>query len=86
MNNNEKVTTFLVGIGVGAGLMYFLDPDRGARRRSLVRDKAVGLSNDAKQAIGDTAEDLSNRAYGTVAEATRAVTGKPIDEIGTREN
>ena len=85
-HNSEKITMFLCGLGAGAALMYFLDPDRGARRRSLVRDKAVGLSNDAREAISDTAEDLSNRAYGVVAESTKAVTGKPIDEFTSKED
>lgn len=31
----------LTGIGVGFGLMYLLDPGRGARRRARVRDAAV---------------------------------------------
>jgi len=32
---------FLVGgLGLGAGLMYMLDPDKGARRRQLARTQA----------------------------------------------
>ena len=86
MNNNDTIIAFLCGLGAGAALMYFLDPDRGARRRSLVRDKAVGLTNDATEAISGTAEDLSNRAYGVAAETTKAVTGKSIDEFGSEKN
>ena len=29
--------TLLGGIGLGAGLMYFLDPQRGVRRRVMIR-------------------------------------------------
>jgi len=65
----------LLGLGVGAALMYFLDPDRGARRRSLARDKAVGLSNDARDRISGAAQDLSNRATGMLHEARKAVGG-----------
>jgi hypothetical protein len=80
MERSEVMIAFLAGVGTGAALMYFLDPDRGGRRRALIRDKAVGLTNDARQAINAASEDLSNRAYGVYAETSKAVTGKPIDE------
>lgn len=83
MEKNGTITAFLCGLGTGAALMYLFDPARGNRRRALLRDQAVALSNDAGEAISDTAKDLSNRAYGVAAEATKAVTGKPIDEIGS---
>ena len=80
MERNEVMIAFLAGVGTGAALMYFLDPDRGGRRRALVRDKAVGLTNDAREAISATSADLSNRAYGVYAQTSKAITGKPIDE------
>ena len=86
MQRNEVMIAFLAGVGTGAALMYFLDPDRGGRRRALIRDKAVGLTNDARQAINAASEDLSNRAYGVYAETSKAVTGKPIDETGATEH
>jgi hypothetical protein len=71
MNHSKMNTTLAVlgGLGAGAAAMYFLDPDRGTRRRALVRDKAVGLTNDAKQAITGKAKDLRNRASGLAHEA-----------------
>ena len=65
----NKTLAVLGGIGAGAAVMYFLDPDRGARRRALVRDKAVGLKNDASYAIAGKAKDLRNRAQGLAHEA-----------------
>ncbi len=85
MKNN--IWLWILGAaGAGAAAMYLLDPQKGARRRSLIRDKAVGLSNDAREAISDTTRDLSNRAYGLIAETTKAITGTPIDELDTAEN
>lgn len=78
MKNNESLLMFLAGLGTGAALMYFLDPDRGARRRALIRDQAVALTNDAREAIEATTEDLSNRAYGLYAETRKAVTGNAV--------
>jgi hypothetical protein len=86
MERSEVVIAFLAGVGTGAALMYFLDPDRGGRRRALIRDKAVGLTNDARGAINAASEDLSNRAYGVYAETSKAVTGKPIDETSATEH
>ena len=85
MKNTVELVGFLVGLGTGVALMYFLDPEKGRRRRTLMRDKAVALSNDASEAIDKTSRDLSNRAYGVMAEATQAVTGKPIDETAGAE-
>lgn len=49
--------------------MYLLDPDRGRRRRALLRDKAKGLSNDALKAASRKSHDLRNRAQGLLHEA-----------------
>jgi uncharacterized membrane protein len=65
MNRN---LLFLGGIGLGAGLMYIFDPDRGRRRRATARDAARHLTNAFDDAVGKTSRDLSNRAQGLVAE------------------
>lgn len=53
---------------MGAGLMYLLDPDRGARRRALVRDKIVHSVHALEGLAHKGARDLSHRAHGLVAE------------------
>jgi hypothetical protein len=65
----NKLSTLLGSIGLGAGLMYFLDPEEGNRRRALVRDQAISLLNTSDQAIDKTARDLRNRTRGALAEA-----------------
>src|SRR2546423_13281117 len=65
----RRELVLLSGVGAGTALMYMLDPERGARRRALVRDKAVSLANKTPDAFGATARDLSNRARGLVSEA-----------------
>ena len=59
-----KATALLTGLGIGAALMYVLDPERGKRRRALVRDKAVSLANQTGRAVAKKSRDLSNRAKG----------------------
>lgn len=70
----KSESDFLLGVAVGAGLMYLFDPDRGNRRRALIRDQAVHAGHELED-LGDAAaaraRDLGNRAGGAIAE-TRA--------------
>jgi uncharacterized membrane protein len=55
------------GLVAGAGIMYLLDPDRGGRRRALVRDQAARATHKLGDGLDATARDLGNRAKGTAA-------------------
>ena len=61
--------TLLGGVGLGAGLMYLLDPDGGRRRRALARDKAVHGLKVSGKALRRTSADVGNRTRGLVAGA-----------------
>ncbi|HVG06778.1 MAG TPA: BON domain-containing protein [Thermoanaerobaculia bacterium] len=72
--------TLLGGVGLGAGLMYLLDPDGGRRRRALARDKAVHGLKVSGKALRRTSADVGNRTRGLVAGATsRLRKGSPDD-------
>jgi osmotically-inducible protein OsmY len=58
----------LSGLGLGAALMYVLDPERGKRRRALVRDKAVRTAHKASDRLDARSRDWKNRARGAAAE------------------
>lgn len=60
---------FLTGIGAGAGLMYLLDPDRGRRRRAVLRDKFTSGVVQTGHGFGKALRDARNRAQGAVAVA-----------------
>lgn len=57
----------LVGMGIGAGLMYYLDPTGGSRRRALLRDQVVHAGHLIGDAADATRRDVANRASGAVA-------------------
>lgn len=64
MKKDTTVWGVLAGIGAGAAAMYFLDPDKGSRRRTLVTDKLTSAVNQIPDTVRVTREDLSNRAQG----------------------
>lgn len=66
----------------GAAAMYLLDPDRGQRRRALMRDQLLSAASHLDDAIEATARDLIQRAQGLVAEARSTVSDEEVsDEI-----
>lgn len=68
------------GAALGAGLMYVLDPERGARRRAMARDKVVHLSHKTSDAMRKTAEYTRNYTKGFVAEARARLSAEPVDD------
>lgn len=68
-------TSWLRGLALGAGFMYFLDPARGNRRRALVRDQVVSMWTDFDGAVEAAVQDVGNRAEGWVAEAKAQLQG-----------
>ena len=71
----------LVGAGVGATLAFMLDPNRGARRRALVRDKFVWGSRKTLDGLDATARDMANRARGTAAAVQGRFAGEEVDDV-----
>jgi uncharacterized membrane protein len=52
---------------LGAALVYWLDPQRGARRRGEARQMAVHAAKEASHAAGVTSRDMAHRFHGIVA-------------------
>jgi osmotically-inducible protein OsmY len=69
MNGSWKL---LAGLGIGAAIMYFLDPQRGHARRTQARDQAAAAVRDAKWELETTRRDLRNRVRGKLAERRHA--------------
>jgi uncharacterized membrane protein len=70
----------LTGLGIGLGLMYFLDPERGRRRRALVRDQLAHGARITRDAAGATRRDMAHRAYATAAELRGRFSRGPVDD------
>lgn len=62
-----KEGKLLAGVIVGAGAMYLLDPDRGARRRSLLRDQGIHTGHKLGEGLAATARDARNRTSGAAS-------------------
>lgn len=67
-------------LGLGAGLMYMLDPNMGRRRRALVYDKACAYWRRTGNVLGKTARDMGNRTRGLVAEARSQLSGGSVPD------
>jgi hypothetical protein len=52
----------LGGFGLGAGLMYLLDPETGAERRDVVRRHVVDYGRQTGDLLDDTRRTLGRQA------------------------
>jgi MYXO-CTERM domain-containing protein len=77
---NASTRNSILGAGVGLGLMYLLDPARGARRRALIRDKLVQVGRKTRDAAGATARDMANRTAGVRARAATLINRRPVSD------
>jgi hypothetical protein len=69
-NKEEAVrneVALITGVAIGAGTMFLLDPDRGGRRRALIRDKAVRARNKTSDGLDALTRDVANRTRGVAA-------------------
>jgi len=73
------------GIGIGAGLLYLLDPEQGERRRQNIASRARGMGNslagtasDWLTSAGDYASDTARGA----SKSARRMASRGADEAG----
>jgi uncharacterized membrane protein len=68
------------GMALGGALMYLLDPDRGARRRHVIRDRAARAGRVTGEGLETAARDMRNRARGLAASARGRLRGRDADD------
>ena len=65
---------------VGAGLMYYLDPERGRTRRALLSDKVGSIARHSGMSVRRYGHHLGNRAQGYAAQARHAVPAQWVEK------
>ena len=77
-----KLTSLIEGIGLGAVAMFLLDPDRGARRRALLRDQVIRETHKKREAVQIMGRDFVNRSKGLRHRVRAKLDGKQVpDEL-----
>lgn len=69
------VKGFMRTLAIGAGAMYFLDPEQGERRRARLRDQVLSWQSDMLDLWDAGRRDLKYRARGLQADVKSGVTG-----------
>lgn len=77
MNRTE---TFALGLVLGAGVVYLLDPDRGRRRRALLRDQLVHAGHGLEEAARSGTRHVRNRAVGLAHEIRAGLTERDVED------
>ncbi|MFL5619627.1 MAG: BON domain-containing protein [Gemmatimonadaceae bacterium] len=67
--------TLLAGAGMGAALMYFLDPGDGARRRHLATDRGTSMLRTSQRETGKAMRNARNHAQGMFAKTRNRFRG-----------
>ena len=80
MGRTTGALAMLAALGAGATLMYLLDPDRGAARRAVLRDRVASSLRAADERLGASRRDLANRARGMLAETRARLTPEDVDD------
>jgi hypothetical protein len=65
----NKVLRLVCAASAGAAVMYFFDPDRGKKRRALLRDKTKHTIKAANDKVDRTGRDFRNHVVGTFCRA-----------------
>ena len=72
------------GAGLGAGLMYLLDPERGERRRSALSESVAYAVNDAADRFPALAGVAANAVAGARQAASRLETPRFVSDLTAR--
>ena len=66
----EVGASLLGGVGIGAAIMYFFDPDLGEQRRERCEDATGEYLSSAGEHLGEAWETVANKARDVGGTAT----------------
>lgn len=66
-NDAGQTGALLAAAGIGAAMMYFLDPERGRRRRAVATDKAESMFRSGADQVQRGTVQARDRLSGVVA-------------------
>jgi hypothetical protein len=72
---------FMIGVALGASLLFLLDPQSGRRRRARARDKVVHWSRKGRDSADVMAKDLANRTRGVISATRGRLMSHDIDDV-----
>ena len=72
-----KTLWLLGGLGLGAGLMYMLDPEQGEQRRDMVRGQLAAYGRQTGDFLDDTTQTLNRQAQAFLARAQEPFRPQP---------
>ena len=79
-DSRDQGIALLAGVGIGAALMYLLDPHRGTARRAQLIDRTGGMIRSARHDVEVARRDLSHRVHGAAAEVRARFEEEAVDD------
>ncbi len=70
-----------IGAGIGTGVAYLMDPDRGGARRAQLSDQLGSAARDARDTAAGKASYAAGVAQGAVVETAKDRFGSPDDDV-----
>ena len=77
----SSITRFPRAVLIGAGLMYFLDPVRGRKRRARIGELATHARRVERELVGKGLRDASHRAHGVTERLKHLVPEETSDAV-----
>lgn len=76
----NRLLTFLGVAALGAGAMFYLDPDHGRRRRAQVGSRVDGLAHDTRHYLDRQRKWSADRLQGAVARMRGRLEERPLSD------